>query len=190
MNICKKSEANGTEPPGLTQNRYKMDTDDKNISEKTGLTGDGASSQSTAVEETQAPLLEYACHPAKRDMRITVLASVFIVVCVILVWLISFSPLLTAVAVLILVGSLTGFYFPTRYYFYNDHLIVKTTLQALRKEWSQYRSYYPDKHGVLLSPFARPTRLENFRGLYIKFAGNRDKVMEIVRSKIKFEDGV
>jgi len=138
--------------------------------------------------EKQAPLLEYTCHPARRDMRITVLTTVFIIICLVLVWLISYSYLLTGLGVLILFGSLGGFYFPTRYYFYDDHLIVKTTIQTLRKEWSQYRSYYPDKNGVLLSPFARPTRLENFRGLYIKFAGNRDRVMEIVGDKIDFEE--
>jgi hypothetical protein len=138
-----------------------------------------------SVEEK--PQLEYLCHPARRDMRITALATVFIIVCIVLVWLISYSPILVGLAILILFGSLAGFYFPTRYYFYDDHFIVKTTVQSLRKEWSQYRSYYPDKNGVLLSPFGRPTRLENFRGLYIKFAGNRDRVMEIVRSKIDYE---
>jgi len=136
----------------------------------------------------QTPLYEYVCHPAKRDMRITILATFFIVVCIVLVYLISYSMLLVGLAILILFGSLAGFYFPTRYFFYDDHFIVKTTLQSLRKEWAQYRSYYPDKNGVLLSPFGRPTRLENFRGLYIKFAGNRDRVMEIVRSKITFEE--
>jgi hypothetical protein len=144
-----------------------------------------AEEKSTAENK---PLLEYFCHPAKRDMRITGLTTVFIIVCIILVWLISYSIILTGLAVLILFGSLTGFYFPTRYYFYDDHLIVKTTMQTLRKEWTQYRSFYPDKNGVLLSPFTRPTRLENFRGLYIKFAGNRDQVMDIVRSKIDFEE--
>ena len=137
--------------------------------------------------EKPEPLLEYLCHPARRDMRITIMASVFIVICIVLVWLISYSPLLVGLAILILFGSLAGFYFPTRYFFYDDHLIVKTTMQSLRKEWSQFRSYYPDKNGVLLSPFGRPTRLENFRGLYIKFAGNRAEVMEIVQSKIDFE---
>ena len=146
-----------------------METDEKEIIEPT-------------------PLLEYLCHPARRDMRITVLATVFIIICVILVWLISYSLLLVALAVLILFGSLAGFYFPTRYRFYDDHLIVKTTAQTLRKEWSQFRSYYPDKNGVLLSPFGRPTRLENFRGLYIKFAGNRQAVMDIVKAKIDFEE--
>lgn len=135
----------------------------------------------------QTPLLEYRCHPARRDMRVTVLTTVFVVICIVAVWLISYSVLLTGLGVLILFGSLSGFYFPTRYYFYDDHLIVKTTTQALRKEWSQYRSYYPDKNGVLLSPFTHPTRLENFRGLYIKFAGNRDKVMNIVKAKIDVE---
>jgi len=142
--------------------------------------------ESQTVEET--PLLEYVCHPAKRDMRITILTSVFIVICIVLVWLISYSVFLVGLAILILFGSLAGFYFPTRYFFYSDHFIVKTTLQSLRKEWSQFRSYYPDKNGVLLSPFGRPSRLENFRGLYIKFAGNRDRVMAIVRSKIEFEE--
>lgn len=146
-------------------------------------------SSPNANSDAQRPLLEYVCHPARRDMRITVLTTVFIVVCIILVWLISFSLILTALAVLILFGSLGGFYFPTRYTFYDDHFIVKTSIQTLRKNWSQYRSYYPDKNGVLLSPFARPTRLENFRGQFIKFAGNRDRVMEIVRSKINFEEG-
>ena len=142
--------------------------------------------KSQTVEET--PLLEYVCHPAGRDIRITILTTVFIIICVVLVWLISYSPLLVGLAILILFGSLTGFYVPTRYFFYSDHIIVKTTLQSLHKEWSQFRSYYPDKNGVLLSPFGHPTRLENFRGLYVKFAGNRDRVMEIVRSKIELEE--
>ena len=134
------------------------------------------------------PIFEYTCHPAKRNMTITALTTVFLVVCVILVWLISFSLFMVALSILILFGSLAGFYFPTRYFFYDDHLVVKTTIQSLRKDWSLFRSYYPDKNGVLLSPFARPTRLENFRGTYIKFEGNRDKVMEIVRAKIDYRE--
>ena len=137
--------------------------------------------------ETAEPLLEYICHPAKRNRVITLLTTVLLVVCVILVYLISYSIFLTALGVLILFGSLAGFYFPTRYAFYDDHFIVKTTVQTLRKEWSQYRSYYPDKNGVLVSPFGRPTRMENFRGLFIKFAGNREQVMAIVRAKIDYE---
>jgi hypothetical protein len=138
--------------------------------------------------DIQKPRLEYVCHPAKRNMTVTLLTTVLLIVCVILVWLISYSIILTGLAVLILFGSLAGFYFPTRYVFYDDHFLVISKVQTQRKEWSQYRSFYPDKNGVLLSPFTRPTRLENFRGIYIKFAGNRDKVLEIVRDRIAFRE--
>ncbi len=134
------------------------------------------------------PIYDYVCHPAKRNKTITVLTTVFLIVCVILVWLISFSPFMVALSILILFGSLASFYFPTRYYFFEDHLLVKTKIQSLRKDWSLFRSYYPDKNGVLLSPFARPTRLENFRGTYVKFEVNRDRVMEIVKAKIDFRE--
>lgn len=141
-----------------------------------------------AVGQDPILLYEYVCHPAKRNMTITALTTAFLAICVLLVWLTSYSLLLTTLAVLILFGSMNGFYFPTRYFFYHDHLAVKTTIQTLKKNWNQYRSFYPDKNGVLLSPFGRPRRLENFRGLYIKFAGNRDRVMEIIRSKIDFTE--
>lgn len=140
-----------------------------------------------ATEAAPQPLLEYVCHPAKRNRTITILTTVFLLICVVLVYLISFSPFMTALGAIILFVALTGFYLPTRYSFYDDYFIVKTTTQSVRKEWSQYRSYYADKNGVLLSPFARRTRLENFRGIYIKFAGNRDEVLKVVAAKISFE---
>ena len=164
-----------------------MTDEDKRMSGKeNGQSGRTSTKEADGISE--APLLEYRCHPAARNIAITVLTTIFVIVCVILVWLISYSPLLTVLGVLILFGSLAGFYFPTRYYFYNDYFVVRTLVQSLKKEWNLYRSYYPDKNGVLLSPFAHPSRLENFRGLYVKFAGNRDQVMGIIRSKIEHEE--
>ncbi|MCK5125254.1 MAG: hypothetical protein KAR42_03270 [candidate division Zixibacteria bacterium] len=134
------------------------------------------------------PILEYLCHPAKKNRKITMLVTGVIIVCILLTYFITYSPFMTILGGMILFGALTGFYFPTRYSFYEDHIIIKTTTQALRKDWSLFRSYYPDKNGVLLSPFGRPTRMENFRGIFIKFADNRDEVMKLVESKIDFED--
>jgi hypothetical protein len=165
-----------------------METENENKQNLSSTEATGERASGTDDKRPREPLLDYVCHPARRDTRITALVTTFIVICIVIVWLISFSPLLTGLAVLILFGSLAGFYFPTRYIFYDDHLLVKTKMQTLRKDWSLYRSFYPDKNGVLLSPFGRPTRLENFRGLYVKFAGNREQVMNIVRSKIDFED--
>lgn len=153
-------------------------------------TDDKSNTDLETVEASQQPLLEYISHPAKRNMTVTYLVTIFLIICIVLVWLISFSILLTALGILILFGSLAGFYFPTRYIFYGDHFLIKSKMQTLRKEWKQYRSFYPDKNGVLLSPFGRPTRMENFRGIYVKFAGNKDKVLELVKSKIKTPEDV
>jgi hypothetical protein len=167
-----------------------MESDRRNRDEqKPGTTPDVTpEAYVVAGDDRSALLLEYVCHPAKRNRNVTILVTIVLLVSVILVYLLSYSPFLAALSALILFGSLGSFYFPTRYLFYNDHLLVKTKLQTLRKEWHDYRSFYPDKNGVLLSPFGRPTRMENFRGLYVKFSGNRDQVMTIVRSKIDFQE--
>ncbi|MFH1700329.1 MAG: hypothetical protein ABIE07_07045 [Candidatus Zixiibacteriota bacterium] len=155
-----------------------METKNKNID-------NNDSANSTESEPT--PLYEYLCHPVKRNRTVSILVIMVMFICLVLTYFVTDSSFMTFLGAVILFGALSGFFFPTRYFFYEDHFIVKTKTQALRKEWSQYRSYYPDKNGVLLSPFARPTRLENFRGIYIKFEKNKDEVMKIVKSRIAFE---
>ena len=51
--------------------------------------------------------------------------------------------------------------------------------------WDRIRSYVPDRYGVLLSPFAEPTRLAKFRGLSVQFSGNREEVLERIRSGVE-----
>ncbi len=135
--------------------------------------------------EDENILLDWICHPAKRNIKVTVAVSILIAVLVAVVYYATFSVWFTILGFLILTGSLAGFYFPSHYQFTDNKIIIITKMQKLEKNWSQYRSYYSDKNGVLLSPFARPSRLENFRGIYIKFWYNKDEVMAIVKDKIR-----
>lgn len=129
--------------------------------------------------------LEWVCHPAKKNLRVTTLVSIFILVLITVVYYATdYSIMFAALAFLILFGSLASFYFPTAYLLTEDEIIIKTKMQRLTKKWTQYRSFYPDKNGVLLSPFLRPSRLENFRGLYIKFWFNRDEVLAFVGDRL------
>ncbi|MBI5266563.1 MAG: hypothetical protein HY851_04940 [candidate division Zixibacteria bacterium] len=130
------------------------------------------------------PALEWVVHPVRRRPWVSVAVSLF-VVCVI--GLVRFSTDSQAFAVLtaiIMVASLAKFYFPTRYRIDDAGVTVKTTTQTLKKEWSLYRSCYPDKNGILLSPFAEPSRLENFRGLYLMYDKNAEAVAAFCRSHI------
>jgi hypothetical protein len=87
-------------------------------------------------------------------------------------------------AVLLLSLSLLPFFLRTHYEMNEDEIIVKKPYSRLRKDWSHFRSFYPDKSGVLLSPFSRPSRLENFRGVYILLGENRDEILRFVERKI------
>lgn len=147
----------------------------------------GAPKPQQADEDTDdaGQTLEWVCHPAKRNRTVTVLVSVFIILLVVTVYYITYSIWFGILGFLILFGSLASFFFPTRYRLTEKEIIVKTTTQTLHKKWSQYRTYYPDKNGILLSPFARPSRLENFRGIYLKFWYNRDEVLAFVKERIE-----
>lgn len=92
-------------------------------------------------------------------------------------------------AVAILGGSLASFFLPTRYVLYAGGLEARFLGVNRRFTWEQFRSFYPDKNGVLLSPFTRPSRLENFRGFYLRFDGCRDEIMQIVSERIRRPDG-
>ena len=129
-------------------------------------------------------VLEWACHPVKRRPLVSVGVSLFIVVVVVLVFFATGSGWFTLLAILILLGSLAKFYLPTRYRLSDRRITVRTTTQTLHKDWSLYRSCWPDKNGVLLSPFEGQSRLENFRGLYLMFEGNADQVVAFVKERI------
>jgi hypothetical protein len=130
-------------------------------------------------------LLEWTCHPMKRRPAVTAAVLLFMVLLAALVYVITASRFMTVLALIILFASLAKFFMPTTYRFLERRIAIKTTMQTSYKEWRLFRSYYPDRNGVLLSPFAGPSRLENFRGIYVMFNENRDDVLRIVKTRIQ-----
>jgi len=124
--------------------------------------------------------LSWISHPMKRRPVVAAIVTVFIVTCGILIQISTNTPWFAGLGMVILFASLAKFYFPTRYILTDQGVTVKTTTQSLTKPWKMYRSYYRDKNGVLLSPFAEPSRLENFRGLYLIFDKNGDEVVAVI----------
>lgn len=51
--------------------------------------------------------------------------------------------------------------------------------------WTDVRQVREDEVGAKLSPLPNPeSRLEPFRGIYLRFSGNRDEVMERIRKEV------
>jgi hypothetical protein len=55
--------------------------------------------------------------------------------------------------------------------------------------WSQVKSVRRDALGAKLSPLARPSRLEAYRGIYLWFEGNAEDVMAFIADHTKAEPG-
>jgi hypothetical protein len=129
-------------------------------------------------------VLKWSTHPIRRSTKISILVILFLLVVWFLVYLTTFSLLLTILSVVIMLGSLSPFFLPTYYELNDEKIRVKFFFNTKEKEWNMFRSFYVDKNGVLLSPFEKPSRLENFRGLYLRFNRNKEEVVDFVRSKM------
>ncbi|MBD3234906.1 MAG: hypothetical protein GF315_14375 [candidate division Zixibacteria bacterium] len=127
-------------------------------------------------------------HPAAVSRKRTLIVSIFLLIIFATVYLTTHSPLLTVVAVIIMVGSLSSFYVPTKYTMNQDGVEIRSFSGIKTYNWSRFRSFYPDSNGVFLSPFVKPSRLENFRGVYLRFSDNRDEVMDFVTAMISKDD--
>ncbi len=145
-----------------------------------------ARGEPTAAEITDAEgeVLAWSCHPVRRRPLISVLVTIFIFVVTAAVFYSTNSRLFAILALVVLLASLAKFYFPTGYRLSGQGITIKTTTQTLVKKWSQYRSCYSDRNGILLSPFPHPSRLENFRGIYLMFSGNGEAVTDFVKAHI------
>ncbi|OYD13624.1 hypothetical protein CH333_10655 [candidate division WOR-3 bacterium JGI_Cruoil_03_44_89] len=128
--------------------------------------------------------MKWSSHPCAENKKRTTFLLVFLGV--LFVGLFIWFKLWGLLIGIVLVGSaLYPYFIPTRYEFSEEYMVIKGFFLQQKKWWGEFRSFYPDRNGVFLSPFPEPTRLENYRGIYIRFGNKRDEVMEYVKKKVK-----
>ncbi len=122
-------------------------------------------------------------HPLRRDWRVSagVIALLFLVWWG--VWLWTKSWPLTFLSVVVMLVSLSSFLFPVTFTLDQESITMKSAFSTKRRKWEEFKSFWVDNHGVLLSPFERRSRLESFRGLYIRFSDNKDEVVEFIQRR-------
>ena len=133
---------------------------------------------------TENTVIEWVSFPAKENPRKTIFTVIFIIGLSVALFY-FYGPIYGIISLLVLTFSLMPYFTPTRYTFDENNIEIKKAFYTINKKWKDYRSFYPDGNGVLLSPFPVPSRLENFRGLYIRFSNNRDRVLSFVESRMK-----
>lgn len=129
-------------------------------------------------------------HPFKERRKVSILLLLFLFSLSLGLKFAFGSIIFSIIAATLLFGSLSNFFFPSRYELYSDKIVISTPFQRSVKYWSYFKSYYSDKHGVLLSPFEFPSRLESFRGIYVRFAFDKDRkdrneLLELIKARVK-----
>lgn len=77
--------------------------------------------------------------------------------------------------------ALSDFLFPIRYEITNRDAASFALFSRSRIEWAAVKKYYIDDSGIKLSPFENRSRLESYRGVYLRFGHCRDEVTAVVR---------
>ncbi|MFC1524996.1 hypothetical protein ACFL5I_01265 [Planctomycetota bacterium] len=128
--------------------------------------------------------LEWTVRLYQNWRKTAILVLVIILICA-LVYLSFHEILFVILAAIFLCGSVINFFFPIKYVFTDESIKVITPLTSKKRNWSTLKSYYIDKNGIFLSPFAGKSRLERFRGLYLIGARHNTEAIAFVREKLK-----
>jgi len=133
--------------------------------------------------------IKWKIHPLKANWKVSIILIAFLIALCIAIYLSFDSFTFLFLSAIFLFVSLSSFFLPTTYILQDDIIIIKSLFSKQSKRWDSFKKYYPDKNGVFLSPFIHQTRLENFRGLYIRFSNNREEVLGFIKMKFTYNNG-
>ncbi|MDE0009556.1 MAG: hypothetical protein OXU36_00335 [Candidatus Poribacteria bacterium] len=132
--------------------------------------------------------LSWTVHPLVENRRKSVLLGLFLLLLLFGIYWGFQSVSVALLSAIFLLGSLYKYFLPFRHQCEADKLIITSCCYRLERSWETFRSFYVDTNGILLSPFVRPTRLENFRGVYVRFGKHTpEKIIDFITSKVQSE---
>jgi len=133
-------------------------------------------------------MLSWTVHPLVENLRKSILLGVFLTLLFIGIYWGFQSIYIALLSAIFLLGSLYKYFLPFHHNCEADKLIITSCCYRLERPWDTFRSFYVDRNGVLLSPFAHRTRLENFRGVYVRFGKHSpEEVIDFITRKISPE---
>ncbi len=125
--------------------------------------------------------LTWVSHPVKESIKKNIIALFGIIVILVggFIWLYIPGVLMGIVIILL---TLLPYFMPTKYSIDEQGIRVQYMFQNRLYEWKHFRSFYIDENGVLMSPFSSPSRLENFRGIYVRYGDKKKEIIELIKS--------
>ena len=138
--------------------------------------------------ETRVNEIAWTVHPFVENWKRSALLGLFLISILAIIYFSFKSVIFLLLSASLLVGPLYKYFLPFHYCCGMNDLVVTACCYRQERPWSDFRSFYVDKNGVLLSPFAKPTRLENFRGVYVRFGTHHpEDIVNYIHDKLNTE---
>jgi hypothetical protein len=98
-------------------------------------------------------------------------------------WLLLRAPLLGLLGFGMILASTMEYWLGSSYRVDGKGASSRTGISLTAIDWSDVRRLIFEEHGIKLSPLEKPSRLDAFRGVFLKFDGqNREQVLQAVRT--------
>lgn len=125
-------------------------------------------------------IMSWTAHLARQRPAMTVVLIAFLAFAS-AVGYVAVGPAAAVLVTIALVAFLSDFLFPVQYVITGDRAACRMLLNRTEIKWTDVKRCYLDDYGVKLSPLDRVSRLEAFRGVYLRFNGNESQVIETVK---------
>lgn len=137
------------------------------------------------TEDQNKIILEWTVFPIRESKAKALIAILVPPLAMLFIYLLMQSWRWAGLGFLLLFSSEFPFFLKSRYTFDEQGVTMKRGGVTIARKWEQINSHYPDKNGVLLSPFTKQTWLENFRGIYLQYGKHREEIMAVLKDRIK-----
>ena len=132
--------------------------------------------------------LVWKVHPFKEHWIKSVALILFLIFIIGIVQSSFKEPFLTGISLIVLVGSLLRYFFPTEYRVNHEGIQIIFLGRTNLRKWNEFKSFYLCKTGIQLSPFPRPHWLDTFRGHFVLLEKDRDVIIEYIKTRISDAD--
>jgi len=141
-------------------------------------------SKGDRANKREEPLIAWSTHPfVERPITsVGVVLLMGMILYTFYLWLNSFYWVIFCGIVLFL--SLSAYFIPTRYQLFDEHMLIKRFLTSQEKQYREFKRVELDRNGLFISPFEKPNRLDNFRGIFLRVPKDIEPVVMFLRDRI------
>ncbi|MBK9033201.1 MAG: hypothetical protein IPL61_18340 [Myxococcales bacterium] len=130
-------------------------------------------------------MLAWTAHPARRRPDHVALLAAVVLLSAWAVLVTLEAPWLAALAAALLVIAVAPFWLPTTYRLDDAGIEERRWPRRRYRTWAELRRLDVGARALLLSPFARATWLDRYRGMIVMFdGGDRDAIVAAARARL------